>query len=131
MKRTINILCAAAALIAGLWGCQEKEPAEPVRGVELRYRAADSYELPATGAEPFTIVVVGSEPWTITSAHPDWSYISDEEGEAQDWEKVHTGKGEPTKVTVQYYDNPSLEDRQDELVIACKVWTAKKVTVVQ
>ena len=52
--------------------------------VDLRYRAQDSYDLPAAGAKPFTILVASTDPWTVTSEHPDWCIISEEEGDASD-----------------------------------------------
>ena len=78
--------------------------------MDLRYRAGDSYDLPATGAQAFTILVASTDPWTVTSEHPDWCIISEEEGEASDPELVHTGKATPTTIRIQYYDNTSLDD---------------------
>lgn len=133
MKKLINILCAAAALLAGLWSCQEPEKStDTLVSPELRYRVADSYELPAKGAEPFTILVVATDPWSVVSTHPDWCIISEEEGEGTDWELVHYGKSTPTSISVQYYDNPDLEDRTDQIIISAEnTFITKKVTVVQ
>ena len=52
MKRYLLTICAAVALISGLGGCQQVD--EPMKIVDLRYRAEDSYELPAYGAKAFT-----------------------------------------------------------------------------
>ncbi|MBR6881770.1 MAG: BACON domain-containing protein, partial [Bacteroidales bacterium] len=83
MKKQITLLLclASAALVTGLTGCRQKEE-EPVKVVDLRYRAQDSYDLPASGAKAFTILVASTDPWTVTSEHPDWCIISEEEGAA-------------------------------------------------
>ena len=90
MKKIFILFCCAAALVTGLTGCQ-RENKEPEKIVDLRYRAQDSYDLPATGAKAFTILVVSTDPWTVTSAHPDWCIISEEEGDASDPDAVHEG----------------------------------------
>ena len=69
MKRIVYILCAAAALVTGLWGCQNKAE-QAVKTVDLRYRCQDSYDLAAAGAQAFTILVASTDPWTVTSEHP-------------------------------------------------------------
>ena len=130
MKRYLLTFCAAVALISGLGGCQQKEE-EPMKIVDLRYRAEDSYDLPASGAKAFTILVVSSDPWTVTSAHPDWCIISEEEGEASDPDLVHQGKAEATTIRVQYYDNIDLDDREDKITIKSEYWVGKEITVRQ
>ena len=82
MKKIFLLFCCAAALVTGLvTGCQPKDE-QPMKIVDLRYRAQDSYDLPATGAKAFTILVASTDPWTVTSEHPDWCIISEEEGDA-------------------------------------------------
>ena len=54
MKKIFILFCCAAALVTGLTACQQ-EIKEPEKIVDLRYRAQDSYDLPATGAKAFTI----------------------------------------------------------------------------
>ena len=130
MKRYLLTICAALALISGLGGCQQKVE-EPIKIVDLRYRAEDSYDLPAYGAKAFTIMVVSSDPWTITSAHPDWCIISEEEGAASDPDLVHQGKAEATTVRVQYYDNIALDDREDKIIIKSDYWVGKEIIVRQ
>lgn len=131
MKRIVYFFClAAAALVTGLTGCQQKVE-EPEKIVDLRYRAQDSYELPATGAKAFTILVVSTDPWTVTSEHPDWCIISEEEGDASDADAVHEGKAEATTIRVQYYDNTYLDDREDKITIKSDYWTGKVITVYQ
>ncbi len=131
MKKYISILCAAVALLAGLSACQEKPEQESMKVVDLRYRASDSYDLSATDAQAFTILVVSSDPWTVTSAHPDWCIISEEEGAASDPELVHTGKAEATTIRIQYYDNIGLDDREDKITIQSDYWVGKVITVRQ
>ena len=131
MKKTVvYIFCAAAVLLGALQGCQKKAE-EAVKTVDLRYRANDSYDLPATGAQSFTILVASTDPWTVTSEHPDWCIISEEEGEASNPELVHTGKATPTTIRVQYYDNTFLDDRTDKITIQSDYWVGKVITVNQ
>ena len=130
MKKIVYIFCAAAVLLGTLQGCQKKAE-EAVKTVDLRYRANDSYDLPATGAQSFTILVASTDPWTVTSEHPDWCIISEEEGEASDPELVHTGKAAPTTIRVQYYDNTFLDDRTDKISIQSDYWVGKVITVNQ
>ena len=129
MKKIVYIL-AAIALFGGLAGCDRKEP-EVIQAVDLRYRAESEYNLAATGAKPFTIVVTSSAPWSITSAHPDWCIISEEEGEASPADSVHIGHGTKTTVRVQYYDNTDLDDRVDKITIKSDYWVGKVITVTQ
>ena len=129
MKKIVYIL-AAAALFGGLAGCNRNEP-EAIQSVDLRYRAESEYNLSATGARPFTIVVTSSAPWTVTSAHPDWCIISEEEGEASPADSVHIGHGTKTYVKVQYYDNTNLDDRVDKITIQSDYWVGKVITVNQ
>ncbi|MBR3989159.1 MAG: hypothetical protein IKI85_01245, partial [Bacteroidales bacterium] len=64
MKKIVYIFCAAAVLLGVPQGCQKKAE-EAVKTVDLRYRANDSYDLPATGAQSFTILVASTDPWTV------------------------------------------------------------------
>ncbi len=130
MKKFINILCAAAVLLVGLWGCKQAAP-EQIDSVDLRYRVSGSLDLAASGARPITLVVTSSKPWSVRSQHPDWCIISDEEGNASSAELVKVGKGEKTTITVQYYDNLDLDDRVDYIEISSNGWTPKKFTVNQ
>ena len=130
MKRFIYILLAAMALLAGLCACRQKIE-EPMKSVDLRYKAQDSYELAATGAKAITIQVVSTDPWTVTSEHPDWCIISEEEGDASDFDLVHTGKAEATVITIHYYDNKQLDDRIDKITIQSDYWVGKVITVRQ
>lgn len=127
MKKLFYII-AAAALLSGLAGCGQKET--PVTPVDLRYRVADSYSLPALNPQSINIVVKSSKPWTIRTENPEWCMIDKEEGEAVADTLVRKGKGENTSVRVQYYDNTELDDRVDHILISSGDYT-KKVTVYQ
>ena len=129
MKKVIQIFCAAAALLTGLWSCQQES--ETMKIVDLRYRANDSYELSATDAQSFVIMVASTDPWTITSEHPDWCIISEEEGEGAPADSVRIGHAPITSVRVQYYDNTLLDDREDKLTIRSDYWVGKVITVRQ
>ena len=109
MKRIISILIAAAALVWGLAGCTaEKASTTPLKSVDLRYRAEDSYSLDAYSPKAINIVVKSSDPWTVKSIHPDWCIISREEGPASEM----TPEGASYNVKIQYYDNIGLDDRE-------------------
>lgn len=131
MKRLLSLFCAAAALVAGLWSCQSGKEQAPMKWVDLRFSAQDSYELAAISPEAFSIVVTSTDPWTVTSANPVWCIIDKEEGEASDPEMVHIGKGKQTTVHVQYYDNNQLDDRTDYIEITSDYWLGKRITVFQ
>lgn len=130
MKRIFNILCTTVALLTLLAGCQQK-PEPEIKVVDLRYRALDSYEVASTNAQAFTILVVSTDTWTVTSDHPDWCRISQEQGEGSDAEQVHLGTAPATAIQVSYYDNPSLEDRVDKITIQSDYWVGKEITVTQ
>ena len=130
MKKLLYILCAASVLLTVVTGCQKKGEGT-IKTVDLRYRCEDSYDLPATGAQAFTILVASTDPWTVTSAHPDWCMISEEEGDGQDADLVHTGRAEATTIRVQYYDNTFLDDRTDKIIIKSDYWVGKEITVTQ
>ena len=130
MKKFLTLFCAAAALITGLCGCDQKQD-QPIDGADLRYRVADSYALDAISPKAFTIVVKSTKPWTVTSKHPDWCIIDIEKGEAELDSLVHIGKGQNTTIRVQYYDNTDLDDRTDFIVIQSNGWVGKTVTVNQ
>ena len=133
MKKIFSFITIGLALMALLSACQEKQtiPQPSGKGVDLRYRVENEYNLDAISPKPFNITVKSSKPWTITSAHPDWCIIEQEEGEAQPDSLVHIGQGENTTLKVQYYNNPSLDDRTDYIEIASDGWVAKKVTINQ
>lgn len=131
MKRIVYILCAAAALLTAFTGCQKQADQGTMQTVDLRYRANDSYDLPATDAPSFVIMVASSEAWEITSKHPDWCIISQEEGEGAPADSVKIGHAPITSVRVQYYDNTYLDDRTDTLIISSSYWVGKRITVNQ
>ena len=131
MKRIAYILCAAAVLLTAFTGCQKQAEQGTMATVDLRYRANDSYDLPATDAPSFVIMVASSEKWEITSKHPDWCIISQEEGEGAPADSVRIGHAPITSVRVQYYDNTFLDDRTDTLTISSSYWVGKRITVNQ
>lgn len=114
-----NMACAAA-LSLSVFSCADRN-AGPLKWVDLRYEAEDSYSLPAASPEPFTFRVRSSDPWRVYGYNPEWSTITPSEGEA----------GVDYDVTVAYSDNPGLDDRTDTLVIRSDYWTGKWIRVVQ
>ena len=120
--RARGIMAVLPALaVLSLASCQEEEP---MKSVDLRYLAEDSYSLTASDAEPITLYVSSTDPWTVFSQHPDWCTISPSEGEAG-------VLSEPTEVTVTYNDNTGLDDRIDTLIIQSDYWIGKWVQVIQ
>ncbi len=126
MKRYLYMICAAAALVTGLAGCQEKEE-EPMKWVDLRYRVEDSYSLPSTSPEAFSFLVKSTDPWTVRSYNPDWCTVDPASGEGNSV----INEAETYTVTVQYKDNTELDDRVDTLEIKSDYWVGKLVTVYQ
>ena len=126
MKRYLLAICAAAALISGLAGCQQKEE-DPMKWVDLRYRVEDSYSLPWESPESFSFLVKSTDPWTVRSYNPDWCTITPAEGEGN----AVINDAETYTVTVQYKDNAQLDDRVDTLEIKSDYWVGKLVTVYQ
>ena len=112
-------LPAMAAI--SLASCREEEP---MKSVDLRFLAEDSYSLTASDAEPITLYVSSTDSWVVYSQNPDWCTISPSEGEAG-------VLAEPTAVTVQYMDNAELDDRIDTLIIQSDYWIGKWVQVLQ
>lgn len=126
MKRYLLTFCAAAALVSGLAGCQQEEEG-PMKWVDLRYRAEDSYSLPWESPEAFSFLVKSTDPWTVRSYNPDWCTITPAEGEGN----PVINEAETYTVTVQYTDNDQLDDRVDTLEIKSDYWVGKLVTVYQ
>ena len=133
MKQIFHFILTGFVLTAVLAGCYSKDvvPEANKDVVDLRYRVESEYHLEAINAAAFTIVVKSSRPWSITSDHPDWCIIGQEEGEAVADTLVHKGQGESTTVKVQYYDNTDLDDRIDQIKIASDYYVGKTVTVYQ
>ena len=126
MKRYLLSFCAALALVSGLGGCQEKEEG-PMKWVDLRYRAEDSYSLPWESPEAFSFLVKSTDPWTVRSYNPEWCTITPAEGEGN----PVIVDAETYTVTVQYKDNAQLDDRVDTLEIKSDYWVGKLITVYQ
>lgn len=133
MKQIFHFILTGFVLTAVLAGCYSKDvvPQANKDVVDLRYRVENEYHLEAINAAAFTIVVKSNRPWSITSDHPDWCIIGQEEGEAVADTLVHKGQGESTTVKVQYYDNTDLDDRIDKIKIASDYYLGKTVTVYQ
>lgn len=126
MKRYLLTFCAALALVSGLGGCQQKDEG-PMKWVDLRYRAEDSYSLPWESPEAFSFLVKSTDPWTVRSYNPDWCTITPAEGEGN----AVINDAETYTVTVQYKDNAQLDDRVDTLEIKSDYWVGKLITVYQ
>ena len=133
MKQIFHFILTGSVLAVALSGCSSKTglPEANTDVVDLRYRVESEYYLDAINATPFTIVVKSSRPWTISSQHPDWCIIGQEEGEAVADTLVRQGLGESTTVKVQYYDNTDLDDRIDKIEIESDGYIGKTVTIYQ
>lgn len=116
-RRTLQMLSAAAAVV--LSACNKDD--EPMKWVDLRYIADDSYTLDAANPQPIKLQVKSTDPWVVFSQHADWCSITPAEG----------GPDELFDVTVTYEDNTGLDDRIDTLIIQSDYWIGKWVQVVQ
>ncbi len=117
MKRnTIIELVFFALLFAG---CAKET--EPMKWVDLRFFADDSYTLSAANPEKIVFQVKSTDPWTVYGQNPSWSEITPSSGEA----------GEIYDVEIQYFNNTDLDDRIDTLIIQSDYWIGKWVHVLQ
>ena len=94
---------------------------EPIKWVDLRYKAADSYTIAASGEETVSIQVKSTDPWIVYSNHSDWCTISPNQGEAN----------ELYDVQITYTPNTSLDDRTDTVTIKSDYWIGKEVSIIQ
>lgn len=108
-----------SALIAGAFvSCKEDGP---MKWVDLRYLAEDSYTLTAVSPVPIRLQVKSTDPWKVYGREPSWCSITPSEG----------GASELFDVTVQYTENTELDDRLDTLVIQSDYWIGKWIPVRQ
>lgn len=105
-------------LAGALCSCKD---AAPLKWVDLRYIAEDSYLLTAASPEPVRLQVKSTDPWKVYGTNPAWCSISPSEGSAS----------ELFDVTVQYTENTELDDRLDTLVIQSDYWIGKWIPVRQ
>lgn len=124
MTGFLNRYKAARLAVGGLLlalllpSCSEEEEAKLV---DLRYRAEDTYNLPASDPQRITIQVKSSDPWEVYSEHPEWCTISPDRGEP----------GETFDVVIQYASNVELDDRTDTITVQSDYWVGKTITVYQ
>lgn len=118
MKSRI-LLCLGWSLL--FFAACTKSPNEPVKYVDLRYLAKDTYSLAALDPEPLSIQVKSTYPWEVYNTAPEWVTITPETG----------APGELYNVTITYHDNKALDDRIDTLTIKSDYWVGKKIVVFQ
>lgn len=126
MKRTINTrinwrTCMGTLIILLSLFTQSCQDDEAMKWVDLRYKADDSYTIPADGTQTVNIQVKSTDPWIIYSNHSDWCTISPNEGEAS----------ELYDVQITYKPNTALDDRTDTITIKSDYWIGKEVAVTQ
>lgn len=113
-----TILCGSVLLAGAFASCKK---AGPMKWVDLRYIAEDSYTLTATSPEPIRLKVKSTDPWKVYGTESSWCSITPSEGCAS----------ELFDVTVQYTENTELDDRLDTLVIQSDYWIGKWIPVRQ
>lgn len=115
-----GLLAMLPALMAAflLVSCKDEEP---MKWVDLRYKAEDAYTLEATSPAPIRMQVKSTDPWRVYGRHNDWCTITPSEGLAD----------EISDVEVQYNDNTGLDDRIDTIIIQSDYWIGKWVQVMQ
>ena len=69
MKKIFSFITIGLALMALLSACQEKQtiPQPSGKGVDLRCRVENEYNLDAISPKPFNITVKSSKPWTANA----------------------------------------------------------------
>lgn len=118
----VSVLPAIAVL--SFASCEQNEP---LKSVDLRFLAEDSYLLAASDPEPIRIQVSSTDPWHVYGKYPDWSTITPSEGTALPVDRL----AEATEVTIVYEDNVGLDDRIDTIVIQSDYWIGKWIQVIQ
>lgn len=113
-----TILCGSVLLAGAFASCKKSGP---MKWVDLRYLAEDSYTLTATSPEPIRLKVKSTDPWKVYGTESSWCSITPSEG----------GASELFDVTVQYTENTELDDRLDTLVIQSDYWIGKWIPVCQ
>ena len=113
-----TILCGSVLLAGAFASCKK---AGPMKWVDLRYIAEDSYTLTATSPEPIRLKVKSTDPWKVYGTESSWCSITPSEG----------GASKLFDVTVQYTENTELDDRLDTLVIQSDYWIGKWIPVRQ
>lgn len=113
-----TILCGSVLLAGAFASCKKTGP---MKWVDLRYLAEDSYTLTATSPEPIRLKVKSTDPWKVYGTESSWCSITPSEG----------GASELFDVTVQYTENTELDDRLDTLVIQSDYWIGKWIPVRQ
>lgn len=108
-------------ILISSWSVQSCKDDEPIKWVDLRYKAADSYTIAASGEETVSIQVKSTDPWIVYSNHSDWCTISPNQGEAN----------ELYDVQITYTPNTSLDDRTDTVTIKSDYWIGKEVSIIQ
>lgn len=108
-------------ILISSWSVQSCKDDEPIKWVDLRYKAADSYTIAASGKETVSIQVKSTDPWIVYSNHSDWCTISPNQGEAN----------ELYDVQITYTPNTSLDDRTDTVTIKSDYWIGKEVSIIQ
>lgn len=110
-----------ALILIGSFSIQSCGDDEPMKWVDLRYKAEDSYTIAASGEEKVSIQVKSSDPWLVYSNHSDWCTISPSNGEA---DKLYD-------VEITYQPNTALDDRTDTITIKSDYWIGKEVAIIQ
>ncbi len=108
--------------LAAMVSCEDEKPS--YTWVDLRYKAEDSYSLPAKDAQPIKIQVKSNLPWEVYSQHKEENWCSITPATGDDPEQIYD-------VEIQYADNKELDDRIDTLIVRSDYWIGKWIRVKQ
>ncbi len=119
-KYAYSILCSLFVSILWLVSCSDKNEG-PLKYVDLRFLAEDTYSLSAKSPEIINLQVKSTDPWEVYNTNSSWVKITPNKGEANQLYDVE----------VTYTENTELDDRIDTLTIKSDFWIGKEILVRQ
>ena len=115
--RSVYFLLTSVLLFVS---CNDKNEG-PLKYVDLRFLAEDSYTLSAKDPEIIKLQVKSTDPWEVYNTNSNWAKITPDKGDA----------GQLYNVEVLYTENTELDDRVDTLTIKSDFWIGKEIFVRQ
>lgn len=93
----------------------------PLKYVDLRFLAEDTYSLQAKDPEIINLQVKSTDPWEVYNTNSNWAKITPNKGDANQLYEVE----------VVYTENTELDDRVDTITIKSDFWIGKEIVVRQ